>query len=102
MLLAILALAITDPRHGVSKGVAPLAVGLGITGLLCSYEYNCGAALNPARDLSPRLFTLMAGYGGEVFSFRNFNWFWVPILGPHLGAIIGFAFYEICVGIHWA
>ena len=34
-------------------------------------------------------------------SFRNYNWWWVPIVGPHLGAIAGIWMYMIFVGAHW-
>uniref|UniRef100_A0A915KJX2 Uncharacterized protein n=1 Tax=Romanomermis culicivorax TaxID=13658 RepID=A0A915KJX2_ROMCU len=100
-LLILLAMAVTDERNmQVSKGLAPLIIGLGVTALTTAYESNCGAALNPARDFSPRLFTAMFGWGSRVFSYRNYNWFWVPILGPHIGAILGGWLYNICVGLH--
>lgn len=35
------------------------------------------------------------------FSFRNYNWFWVPIVGPHIGALLGAHLYQIFVGLHW-
>lgn len=50
--------------------------------------YNCGFPINPARDLSPRILTLCAGYGSEVFSAGNY-YFWIPCIGPVFGAIIG-------------
>jgi hypothetical protein len=28
------------------------------------------------------------------------NWFWVPFIGPHLGAILGALVYQVFVGIH--
>lgn len=60
--------AITDERNmQVPKALIPIAVGITILGLLTAYESNCGAALNPARDLSPRIFSAMAGWGGKVF-----------------------------------
>jgi len=33
-----------------------------------SFGFNCGYAVNPARDFSPRLFTAMAGWGSDVFT----------------------------------
>lgn len=101
-LLALMALAITDPRNlAVPKGLAPLAVGFVVVALTTAFEFNCGAALNPARDLGPRLFTLVGGWGAGVFSFRNYNWFWVPVLGPHIGAILGAGLYIVCIELHW-
>ena len=35
-----------------------------------------------------------------TFSYRDHNWFWVPVIGPHIGAIIGGWIYLIFVGIH--
>jgi len=101
-LLMLMVMAITDKRNmEVPKGLIPIAIGLTILGLTTGFESNCGAAMNPARDLSPRIFTALSGWGGGVFSYRNFNWFWVPVLGPHIGAIFGAWFYNICVGLHW-
>ena len=34
------------------------------------------------------------------FSYRDYNWFWVPIVGPHVGAVIGAWIYLIFVGNH--
>ena len=28
-------------------------------------------------------------------------WMFMPIVGPHLGAIIGSLFYDLCIGFHW-
>lgn len=44
----------------------PAIVGAIVLGISVSMSGNCGAAINPARDLGPRLFTLSAGWGPEV------------------------------------
>ncbi|KAG0694551.1 major intrinsic protein superfamily membrane channel protein [Suillus ampliporus] len=59
-------------------GAAMLITGISISAL----GMDTGAALNPARDLGPRILTAMVGYGREVFNFRNQYWLWCPILGP--------------------
>lgn len=46
-----------------------------------------GYALNPCRDLGPRLFTWLV-YGGEAFSTNNFH-FVVPTFAPFLGGALG-------------
>ncbi|XP_010144734.1 PREDICTED: aquaporin-9, partial [Eurypyga helias] len=67
LLLAIFA--IFDTRNNsVPKGLEPIAVGLLIIVLTCSLGMNSGCAMNPARDLGPRLFTAIAGWGMEVFT----------------------------------
>ncbi|KAK6022976.1 hypothetical protein OSTOST_11306 [Ostertagia ostertagi] len=59
-----------------------------------------GYAINPARDFGPRLFTLCAGYGWRVFSYRSYKWFWIPIICPMLGALLGAWMYEFFIGFH--
>lgn len=67
LLLAIFA--IFDTRNNsVPKGLEPIVVGLLIVVLTCSLGMNSGCAMNPARDLGPRLFTAIAGWGMEVFT----------------------------------
>jgi len=46
------------------------------------------ACFNPARDFGPRLFTAVAGWGTEVFRANNY-WWWVPVIGPCIGAVGG-------------
>jgi glycerol uptake facilitator-like aquaporin len=62
-----------------------------------TFGFNCGYAINPARDLGPRLFTWIGGWGTEVFRAAN-SWFWVPIVGPLLGGILGAFAYDGFVG----
>jgi MIP family channel proteins len=99
-LFVIAILAVTDKHAGVTSGVAPALIGACFAGILSAFAYNNGGALNPARDLAPRVFTAIVGYNGAPFTFRNGNWFWVPIVGPHLGAIIGALLYNGLVGLH--
>ncbi|TKR57440.1 hypothetical protein L596_030707 [Steinernema carpocapsae] len=56
--------------------------------------------MNPARDFAPRLFTYFAGYGVEVFSYKNYTWFWIPIVAPMIGSLIGGWGYQLAIGIH--
>lgn len=65
-----------------------------------AFAYNAGYPCNPARDLGPRLFTLVIGYGVEVFSYKDYCWFWIPIVGPFIGAVLGAWIYELTIGIH--
>ncbi|KAL8197013.1 UNVERIFIED_CONTAM: Aquaporin-9 [Gekko kuhli] len=84
---------------GVPKGLEPIGIGLLIILLTSSLSMNSGCAMNPARDLSPRLFTLMAGWGPEVFTAGN-HWWWVPIVGPMVGAGFGAAIYMLFIELH--
>ncbi|KFD57351.1 putative aquaporin-9 [Trichuris suis] len=100
-ILLLIVCAITDERNmEVPKHTVPLAIGMVFFAILSAFGFNCGGAMNPARDFSPRVFTAIAGWGSETFSYRNY-WFWVPIIGPYLGAIVGAALYQVLVAIHW-
>jgi len=52
-----------------------------------------GYAINPARDFGPRLFTVLAGFKNNGLTDGS-GVFWVPIVGPVLGAILGVATYD--------
>jgi len=100
-LLLLFVMALTDSNNsGPSKGFVPLLVGLAVLAIGLSFGVNAGYAINPARDLGPRLFTLCAGYGGATFtSFNSYSW--IPIVGPHLGAFVGVFAYLALVENHW-
>uniref|UniRef100_A0A023FW70 Putative aquaporin major intrinsic protein family n=1 Tax=Amblyomma parvum TaxID=251391 RepID=A0A023FW70_AMBPA len=101
--MVITAESIVDERNfgGLPKFLHPTALGLMIMAIIFSFAYNCMCPLNPARDLSPRLFTLMAGWSAETFTLRNWNYVWVPILGPHIGAILGAWIYKVAISDNW-
>lgn len=62
-------------------------------GLSLSLGYGSQMAINPARDFAPRLFTLISPWYGNVFTYSSY-WFWVPIVAPYIGSLIGaFIFY---------
>ena len=91
-------LGITDTRNSPAPaGLTPIVVGLLVVAIGASFGWNTGYAINPARDFGPRLFTAMAGWGGDVFRAAN-NWWWVPIVAPCVGAVAGGWLYDACVG----
>ncbi|NXB42306.1 AQP10 protein, partial [Leucopsar rothschildi] len=66
--LLVVVLGLMDSRNKpVPKGLEPVVVALLVLSIECSMGANCGCPLNPARDLGPRLFTYVAGWGPEVF-----------------------------------
>lgn len=98
-ILAGLICLITDKRHRIPVGFVPPLAGAIMSMVAMTFGANGGFAINPARDLGPRLFTLCAGYGWEVFSSSGF-YFWIPIVGPLIGAVIGAWLYKLFVGLH--
>jgi MIP family channel proteins len=77
----------------------PGAVALLVVGVGMAFGMNTGFALNPARDFGPRLFTLCAGWGSQVFTLRD-AYFWVPLVAPVLGGAIGAGAYVGLVEHH--
>ncbi|KAK2174880.1 hypothetical protein NP493_769g00011 [Ridgeia piscesae] len=94
-------LAMTDPRNTLRPppGLLPLCVGFIVTAIGMCFCLNMGYPINPARDLPSRIFIALAGWGKEPFSVNNYNYFWIPVVGPHLGAILGAVLYELCIGL---
>jgi MIP family channel proteins len=74
----------------------PIAVGLLVLLIGATFGMNAGYAINPARDLGPRLFTAVAGWGSEVFR-AGHGWWWVPIAAPLLGGVIGGLAYDLLI-----
>ncbi len=73
--------------------LAPLLVGLAVAAIGMSFGANAGYAINPARDFGPRLFALIAGWGKVAFPGVNGYW-WVPIVGPLIGAVLATFVYH--------
>ena len=100
MLLMAGVLAVTD-----QKNVAPPAwltgplVGLLVVAIGMAFGFNAGYAINPARDFGPRLFTAVAGWGGGVFTAAN-GWWWVPVVAPVIGAVLGAWLYDLFINNH--
>ncbi|XP_034730594.1 aquaporin-10a [Etheostoma cragini] len=97
LMLCILGLEEKRNTPAPSELIPPI-VAVIVLGISMSMSANCGAAINPARDLGPRLLTLTAGWGTEVFTCYNY-WFWVPLVAPLLGGVIGSFIYLFF--IHW-
>ena len=91
-LLVGLVLAIGEPKNPfTSPAFQPLLVGLVVVAIGVSWGGMHGYAINPARDLGPRLFALAAGFHDTGFANGVFV---VPIVGPLLGGLSGALIYE--------
>jgi MIP family channel proteins len=92
---------ITDAKNiGTPAWFAPLGVGALVVLIGMTFGFNAGYAINPARDFGPRLFTFVAGWGKAVFQVGDpayWGWWWVPIVGPLAGGILGAFVYDFFV-----
>jgi glycerol uptake facilitator protein len=94
-ILVFLIFAITDARNSAPlANLAPLIVGLLIVAIGMAWGTNAGYAINPARDFGPRLATFITGYQGAWRDQYGNLFFWVPIIGPIVGGLIGGALYK--------
>ena len=69
------------------NGIAPLIVGLLVFGIGLSLGGPTGYAINPARDLGPRIVHALLPIPGKGGS--DWEYSWVPIVGPIIGGILG-------------
>ncbi len=95
-LLVGLIFAIVDGRNQpVQANLNPLIIGFLIVAIGASFGTNTGYAINPARDFGPRLWVAIVS-GGQSFSVNNF-YFWIPIVAPLLGGIVGALIYDFTI-----
>lgn len=88
---------LTDERNTPPpQGLTPVLVGMLVMAIGMAFGVNAGYAINPARDFGPRLFTALAGWGPGVFTAAD-GWWWVPIVAPCVGGLLGGYFYDVCV-----
>ncbi|XP_073907701.1 aquaporin-7 isoform X1 [Castor canadensis] len=105
-ILQLCLFAITDKNNNPAlQGTEALVIGILICVIGISLGMNSGYAINPSRDLPPRFFTFIAGWGEQVFSrppplscSAGDNWWWVPLVAPPLGAYLGGIIYLVFIG----
>ncbi|MGI9475061.1 MAG: MIP/aquaporin family protein, partial [Rubripirellula sp.] len=82
----------SDPTLGLgSLGLLP--VGLLVFGIGMSLGGTTGYAINPARDLGPRLVHALLPIHGKRDS--DWSYAWVPVAGPIVGAILAAVVYRL-------
>lgn len=83
-------LGVTDTRNtGRTAAHAPWTIGLTVTILISLLGPLTMAAFNPARDLAPRLYAAMAGWGSWPFHTNGWGWLTVYVIAPIVGAQVG-------------
>ncbi|MEZ5300862.1 MAG: aquaporin [Verrucomicrobiales bacterium] len=98
-LLAFAIFGFVNPRNeGGPAKMTPLAIGLTLTVLICIFAPLTMAGFNPARDLAPRLFSALAGWGSVPFSANGIGWLTVYVLAPCGGAMAGAAASKLLYG----
>ena len=75
-----------------TEGLNPIAVGLLIVAIGMALGGTTGYAINPARDLGPRIAHAILPIAGKGPS--NWGYAWVPVVGPILGGSLGALFHQ--------
>jgi len=93
-LLVLLVFAITDEFNAPpGANLTPVLVGLVVVAIGMSFGGMHGYAINPARDLGPRLFTVLAGFANNGITNGARVW-WIPVVAPLVGGVAGAAVYD--------
>jgi glycerol uptake facilitator protein len=86
--------ALTDPQNGAMMNAsAPVLIGTVISVIISLIAPMTSCILNPARDLGPRIFAAMVGWGHIALPGPH-NGFWVYIVGPCIGTPLGALLYN--------
>jgi glycerol uptake facilitator protein len=100
-ILMFLILVLTDARNSPPlANLAPFMIGLVVVVIGFAWGANAGYAINPARDFGPRLASFFTGYETAFQDATGTQYWWVPVVAPILGALIGAAVFEVLIGRH--
>jgi glycerol uptake facilitator protein len=98
-ILLFLILAITDVRNTApGANLAPVVIGLLVVAIGMAFGTDAGYAINPARDFGPRLAEFFTGYHTAFRDQYGDLYFWVPIVAPIIGGLLGAWLYKVLVG----
>ncbi|MHA6793105.1 MIP/aquaporin family protein [Pseudonocardia bannensis] len=77
--------------------MTPFIIGLLVVGIGMSWGTNAGYAINPARDFGPRLGQFITGYSTAMFDQHGDLYFWLPIIAPIVGGLIGGGLFVLLI-----
>jgi glycerol uptake facilitator protein len=90
--------AVTEQYNEQAPGAnfGAVIIGLIVAVIGASMGFLEAWAINPARDFGPRLFCFFTGWGSSALPSPD-NYWWIPIVGPLLGALVGGAAYQLLI-----
>jgi glycerol uptake facilitator protein len=94
--LVLVILGVTDERNASRpRELTPATIGLTVTLLISLLGPLTMACFNPARDLAPRVWSALAGWGAVPFTVNGWGWLTVYVLAPLVGGQVGAVFYRV-------
>jgi glycerol uptake facilitator protein len=93
--LLLVIFCVTDERNKARpQALTAATIGLTVTLLISLLGPLTMACFNPARDLAPRLFSSLAGWGSIPFTANGTGWWSVYIVAPLIGGLLGGGIYR--------
>ena len=93
--LALAIFGFTDRNNTETPSrIIPFAIGLTLTVLISLLAPLSQGGFNPARDLAPRIFSSLVGWGNIPFSTNGLGWLTIYVIAPILGALLGGLVYK--------
>ncbi|WP_161498524.1 MIP/aquaporin family protein, partial [Streptococcus suis] len=83
--------------NNVSAGLGPIIVGLIVFAIGFSLGSTTGYAVNPARDLGPRIMHAILPIPNKGDS--DWSYSWIPVAGPILGGVAGAILYNLLLNM---
>jgi glycerol uptake facilitator protein len=100
-ILLFLILAVVDVLNTPPQAnLAPFIIGLIVVAIGMAWGADAGYAINPARDFGPRVASYFTGYEGAFSDTTGYPYWWIPIVAPIIGGLIGAGLYQVLVGRH--
>ena len=95
LLIGVLSLGYAESPGAASAsvGLTPLLVGLLVVGIGLSLGGPTGYAINPARDLGPRIAHAVLPIAGKGES--DWGYSWIPVVGPIIGGVVGAVLFNV-------
>ncbi|MEP6731110.1 MAG: MIP/aquaporin family protein [bacterium] len=82
-----------SPNSDLAKGFGPVLVGVIVWSIGLSLGGPTGYAINPARDLGPRIAHAILPIPGKGSS--DWGYAWIPLVGPIIGGVLAALFYKL-------
>ena len=92
-MLVFVILGIVANKAPVATGLAALLIGLLVFAIGLSLGGPTGYAINPARDLGPRIMHAILPIAGKGDS--DWSYAWIPVVGPIIGGVLGALAFDL-------
>ena len=97
LLVFVICALITPANNPPLANLTPLLIGWLVVAVGMSWGANSGYAINPARDLGPRMVSLLTGYESALHDQNGNLYFWLPVVAPILGGVLGAGLFRLLI-----